>query len=65
MDCVILDFNVKNICMSVHLCIYLFEMFVQVSVLILLMFFNISFQYIKIHHIYTKTLHRNAYILTI
>jgi len=45
---------------------YLFgEMFVHVSVLIVLMFFNISFQYIKIHHIYSKAVYRNAYILTI
>jgi hypothetical protein len=29
------------------------------------MFFNINFQYIKIHHMYITTLQRNAYILTI
>jgi hypothetical protein len=33
-----MDINVKNICISVHLCICLFEMFVHVSVLILLRF---------------------------
>jgi hypothetical protein len=44
---------------------YVFEMFVHVSVLIFLLFFNINFWYIKIHHIYTKIVQRNAYILTI
>lgn len=39
-------------------------MFVHVYILIIIMF-NINFQYIKIHNIYTTTRQRNVYILTI
>jgi hypothetical protein len=40
-------------------------MFIHVYILIILMFFNINFQYIKIHNTYTTILPRIVYFLTI